>query len=135
MKTLDLIRKLRDIENRMDAARTKVAVYKSIAEKTTASLSSSSGSGSSTLTAHEDAVIRLMEAEQKYDETALEYQRTVDEVMNRISIVKNREKRTVAVAIIIKNQTFGDVAKALHMARSSIYRIYGEVIQKIDAET
>ena len=118
----------------MDAARTKVAVYKSIAEKTTASLSSSGGSGSSTLTAHEDAVIRLMEAEQKYDETALEYQRTVDEVMNRISIVKDSERRTVAVAIILHHQSIRKIAKESHWGRSSVCRMFHEVLEEMNQD-
>ena len=134
MSALDLIQKLRDIENRMDAARAKVDVCKSIAEKTTASLSAERVSGSSTLTAHEDSIIRLMEAEKKYDDLALTYNQMMDEVMDRINRVKNENKRTVAIEVLLHRQSFRAVAKKCHWGQSSIFRMFHEALEEMDME-
>ena len=57
----------------------------------------------------------------------------MDEVINYINLIRAGDKRAILVAIIVKKQSFGEVAKALHMARSSVYRIYKDAIRRIDA--
>ena len=52
----------------------------------------------------------------------------MDEVINYINLIRAGDKRAILVAIIVKKQSFGEVAKALHMARSSVYRIYKDAI-------
>ncbi len=132
MKALELIQKLRDTENRMEAAKTKVAVYKSIAERTTASLSGDRVSGSSTLTAHEDAIIRLMEAEKKYDAVCIAYFQIVDEVINLINFVDGEERRMVAIDFFVNKERVTDIAKKRHLSARTVYRFYKEALSIMD---
>ncbi len=132
MKALELIQKLRDTENRMEAAKTKVAVYKSIAERTTASPSGDRVSGSSTLTAHEDAIIRLMEAEKKYDAVCIAYFQIVDEVINLINFVDGEERRMVAIDFFVNKERVTDIAKKRHLSARTVYRFYKEALSIMD---
>lgn len=132
MRALDLIQRLRDIENRMDAARAKVDVCKSIAEKTTASLSAERVSGSNTLTAHEDAIIRLMEAEKKYDELALVYNQVMSDVIDRINHITNEDKRTVVVDVLFYRRSYRTIAKERHWSRNSVSRMFRDALKEMD---
>ncbi len=132
MKALELIQKLRDTENRMEAAKTKVAVYKSIAERTTASLSGDRVSGGSALTAHEDAIIRLMEAEKKYDAVCIAYFQIVDEVINLINFVDGEERRMVAIDFFVNKERVTDIAKKRHLSARTVYRFYKEALSIMD---
>ena len=104
MRAVDLINKLREAEERMEAAQARVTVSKSIAEKTTATLSGERGNGNGHVSAHEDAIIRLMEAEALYEQSALAYNQMVDEIMKLLQCIGDTEKRNVAVAVIINKQ-------------------------------
>lgn len=81
MRAVDLINKLREAEERMEAAQARVTVSKSIAEKMTATLSGECRNGNGHVSAHEDAIIHLMEAEALYEQSALAYNQMVDEIM------------------------------------------------------
>ena len=87
MRAVDLINKLREAEERMEAAQARVTVSKSIAEKTTATLSGERGNGNGHVSAHEDAIIRLMEAEALYEQSALAYNQMVDEIMKLLQCI------------------------------------------------
>lgn len=111
MRAVDLINKLREAEERMEAAQARVTVSKSIAEKTTATLSGERGNGNGHVSAHEDAIIRLMEAEALYEQSALAYNQMVDEIMKLLQCIGDTEKSNVAVAVIINKQRYKTVAK------------------------
>ena len=96
MRTVDLIHKLREAEERMEAAQARVTVSKSIAEKTTATLSGERRNGNGHVSAHEDAIIRLMEAEALYEQSALAYNQMVDEIMKLLQCIGDTEKRNGA---------------------------------------
>ena len=132
MSALDLIQKLRDIEKQMSAARAKVDVYKCIAEKTTASLSGDRVSGGSTLTAHEDAIIRLMEAEEKYNTISIAYHQVVDDVINLINHVDDEGCRMVAIDFFINSERVVDIAKKRHLSTRTVYRFYKEALSIMD---
>lgn len=123
MRAVDLINKLREAEERMEAAQARVTVSKSIAEKTTATLSGERGNGNGHVSAHEDAIIRLMEAEALYEQSALAYNQMVDEIMKLLQCIGDTEKRNVAVAVIINKQRYKTVAKQYHLGLSSVYRL------------
>ena len=132
MRAVDLINKLREAEERMEAAQARVKVSKSIAEKTTATLSGERRNGNGHVSAHEDAIIRLMEAEALYEQSALAYNQMVDEIMKLLQCIGDTEKRNVAVAVIINKQRYKTVAKQYHLGLSSVYRLFNETLLMLD---
>lgn len=113
MRAVDLINKLREAEERMEAAQARVTVSKSIAEKMTATLSGECRNGNGHVSAHEDAIIRLMEAEALYEQSALAYNQMVDEIMKLLQCIGDTEKGTLLLRLLL-------TSKGIRRSQSSI---------------
>ena len=132
MRIQELINKLRDVEDRMDTARNRVEVFKSIAEKTTSSLNVDKVPGCGSVTSHEDAVIRLIEAEEALDKIRLEYNQMIDDILAVIAQLRSADQRMVAVDFIINNEKGVVIAKKRFMSVRNVYRLYKEACSIMD---
>lgn len=132
MKAIDMMNRLRDVEEQVDAARIRVDIYRSIAEKTSAPTGGEHVSKSRNVTAHEDAIIRLMKAEEEFDRVSLEYNQVIDDVTSLISLVKDRDQRMVAVDFFIKRECVADIARNRHLSERTTYRFYKEALATMD---
>lgn len=101
-------------------------------DNSTQTLSGERRNGNGHVSAHEDAIIRLMEAEALYEQSALAYNQMVDEIMKLLQCIGDTEKRNVAVAVIINKQRYKTVAKQYHLGLSSVYRLFNETLLMLD---
>lgn len=116
-----LFEKLRFAERRLTAAEERVSFCRAAAAKASAVLGGECVSRSRDVTANENAVIRLMEAEQEYAEAEQQY----SELRNQICALLRRLDDPVNADILklryVEHKRMPAIAKELHLSRSSIY--------------
>lgn len=121
MPTDALFEKLRLAERRLTAAEERVVFCRAAAAKASAVLGGECVSRSRDVTANENAVIRLMEAEQEYAEAEREYgdlRRQVCSLLQRIDDPMNAD---ILKLRYVEHKRMPAIAKELHLSRSSIY--------------
>ena len=116
-----LFEKLRFAERRLTAAEERVSFCRAAAAKASAVLGSECVSRSRDVTVHENAVIRLMEAEQEYAEAERQY----SDLRNRVCSLLQRIDDPINADILklryVEHKRMPAIAKELHLSRSSIY--------------
>ena len=121
MPTDALFEKLRLAERRLTAAEERVSFCRAAATKASAVLGGEFVSRSRDVTVHENAVIRLMEAEQEYVKAERQY----SDLRNQVCFLLQRLDDPMNADILrlryVEHKRMPAIAKELHLSRSSIY--------------
>lgn len=116
-----LFEKLRLAERRLTAAEERVVFCRAAAAKASAVLGGECVSRSRDVTAHENAVIRLMEAEQEYAEAEREYGDLRSQVCSLLQRIDDPMNADILKLRYVEHKRMPAIAKELHLSRSSIY--------------
>lgn len=116
-----LFEKLRLAERRLTAAEERVAFCRAAAAKASAVLGGECVSRSRDVTAHENAVIRLMEAEQEYAEAERRYSDLRNQVCSLLQRLDDPINADILKLRYVEHRRMSAIAKELHHSRSSIY--------------
>ena len=116
-----LFEKLRLAERRLTAAEERVAFCRAAAEKASTVLGGECVSRSRDVTAHENAVIRLMEAEQEYAEAERQYSDLRNQVCSLLQRLDDPMNADILKLRYVEHKRMPAIAKELHLSRSSIY--------------
>lgn len=116
-----LFEKLRFAERRLTAAEERVVFCRAAAAKASAVLGGERVSRSRDVTANENAVIRLMEAEQEYAEAEREYGDLRSQVCSLLQRLDDPINAEILKLRYVEHKRMTAIAKELHLSRSSIY--------------
>ena len=116
-----LFEKLRFAERRLTAAEERVVFCRAAAAKASAVLGGEFVSRSRDVTANENAVIRLMEAEQEYAEAEREYGDLRSQVCSLLQRIDDPMNADILKLRYVEHKRMPAIAKELHLSRSSIY--------------
>ncbi len=116
-----LFEKLRVAERRLTAAEERVVFCRDAAEKASAVLGGECVSRSRDVTVHENAVIRLMEAEQEYAEAERQYSDLRNRVCSLLQRIDDPMNADILKLRYVEHKRMPAIAKELHLSRSSIY--------------
>ena len=116
-----LFEKLRFAERRLTAAEERVSFCRAAAAKASAVLGSECVSRSRDVTANENAVIRLMEAEQEYAEAERQYSDLRNQVCSLLQRLDDPMNADILKLRYVEHKRMPAIAKELHLSRSSIY--------------
>ena len=119
-----LFGELRFAERRLIAAEERVAYCRTAAAKTSVVLGSKCVSRARDVASHENAVIRLMEAERAYTEAEREYSDLRDHVCSLLQRLDDPMNADILKLRHVENKRMSAIANELHLSRSSIYRRY-----------
>ena len=121
MPTDALFEKLRLAERRLTAAEERVSFCRAAATKASAVLGGEFVSRSRDVTVHENAVIRLMEAEQEYVEAERQYSDLRNQVCSLLQRLDDPMNADILRLRYVEHKRMPAIAKELHLSRSSIY--------------
>ena len=116
-----LFEKLRLAERRLTAAEERVVFCRAAAAKASTVLGGECVSRSRDVTANENAVIRLMEAEQEYAEAEREYGDLRSQVCSLLQRIDDPMNADILKLRYVEHKRMPAIAKELHLSRSSIY--------------
>ena len=116
-----LFEKLRFAERRLTAAEERVVFCRAAAAKASAVLGGECVSRSRDVTANENAVIRLMEAEQEYAEAEREYGDFRSQICSLLQRLDDPINAEILKLRYVEHKRMTAIAKELHLSRSSIY--------------
>ena len=116
-----LFEKLRLAERRLTAAEERVVFCRAAAAKASAVLGGECVSRSRDVTANENAVIRLMEAEQEYAEAEREYGDLRSQVCSLLQRIDDPMNADILKLRYVEHKRMPAIAKELHRSRASIY--------------
>ena len=115
------IEKLQLAERRLTAAEERVVFCRAAAAKASAVLGGECVSRSRDVTANENAVIRLMEAEQEYAEAERQYSDLRNQVCSLLQRIDDPMNADILKLRYVEHKRMPAIAKELHLSRSSIY--------------
>lgn len=121
MPTDALFEKLRLAERRLTAAEERVSFCRAAVAKASAVLGGECVSRSRDVTVHENAVIRLMEAEQEYVEAERQYSDLRNQVCSLLQRLDDPMNADILRLRYVEHKRMPAIAKELHLSRSSIY--------------
>lgn len=122
MPTDALFEKLRLAERRLTAAEERVSFCRAAATKALGScLGGEFVSRSRDVTVHENAVIRLMEAEQEYVEAERQYSDLRNQACSLLQRLDDPMNADILRLRYVEHKRMPAIAKELHLSRSSIY--------------
>lgn len=116
-----LFEKLRFAERRLTAAEEWVAFCRAAAAKASAVLGGECVSRSRDVTANENAVIRLMEAEQEYAEAEREYGDLRSQVCSLLQRLDDPINAEILKLRYVEHKRMSTIANELHLSRSNAY--------------
>ena len=116
-----LFEKLRFAERRLTATEERIAFCRAAAAKASAVLGGECVSRSRDVTANENAVIRLMEAEQEYAEAEREYGDLRSQICSLLQRLDDPINAEILKLRYVEHKRMTAIAKELHLSRSSIY--------------
>ena len=126
-----LFEKLRLAERRLTAAEERVAFCRAAAAKASAVLGGECVSRSRDVTVHENAVIRLMEAEQEYVEAERQYSDLRNQVCSLLQRLDDPMNADILRLRYVEHKRMPAIAKELHLSRSSIYSRHEIALSKL----
>ena len=121
MPTDALFEKLRLAERRLTAAEERVSFCRAAATKASAVLGGECVSRSRDVTANENAVIRLMEAEQEYAEAEREYGDLRSQVCSLLQRLDDPINAEILKLRYVEHKRMSTIANELHLSRSNAY--------------
>lgn len=126
-----LFEKLRFAERRLIAAEERVAFCQTAAAKTSVVLGSQCVSRARDVASHENAIIRLMEAERAYTEAEREYSDLRDHVCSLLQRLDDPMNADILKLRHVENKRMSAIANELHLSRSSVYRRYAIALAEL----
>lgn len=126
-----LFEKLRFAERRLTATEERIAFCRAAAAKASAVLGGECVSRSRDVTANENTVIRLMEAEQEYAETERQYSDLRNQVCSLLQRLDDPINAEILKLRYVKHKRVTAIAKELHLSRSSIYSRHEIVLSEL----
>ena len=127
-----LFGELRLAERRLIAAEERVAFCRATAAKTSVVLGSQCVSRSHDVAAHENAVIRLMEAEREYIEAEQQYSDLRDHVCSLLQRLDDPMNAGILKLRHVEHKRMSVIANELHLSRSSVYRRYALALSDLE---
>lgn len=128
----ELFDKLDAARERKEAAYDKMMVCDSMAKRVTSTLGDERVSRSRNMTAHEDAMIRLMQAKDAYNAREIEYNQIVAEINDLICQVKGSDRRKTLIDFCINQRSMKDIAVDLHFSKRQAQRVFNSAYQELD---
>lgn len=122
---------LRFAERRLIAAEERVAYCRTAAAKASAVLGGECVSRTRDVASHENAVIRLMEAERAYAEAEREYSDLRDHVCSLLQRLDDAMNANVLKLRHVENKRMSAIANELHLSRSSVYLRYSLALAEL----
>ena len=110
------------LERRIDAAIRKVELFRSLTERVTSHWGKESVSHSRNVSANEDAIIQLMEAEEQLKQLCAEYGHVVSEITAVLAALENREDERLLSDVFLKHQPLEQIAAREHVTKSCVYK-------------
>ena len=126
-----LFEKLRLAERRLTATEERIAFCRAAAAKASAVLGGECVSRSRDVTANENTVIRLMEAEQEYAEAERQYSDLRNQVCSLLQRLDDPINAEILKLRYVKHKRVTAIAKELHLSRSSIYSRHEIVLSEL----
>ena len=108
------------MERRIDAALRKFELLKSLTQRITAKLDQEQVSHSRNVSANEDAIIQLMEAEEHLKQLCTEYGDVVSEITAVLASLENREDERLLSDVFLKHQSLEQIAAREHVTKSCV---------------
>ena len=116
-----LFEKLRFAERRLTAAEERVVFCRAAAAKASAVLGGERVSRSRDVTANENAVIRLMEAEQEYAEAERQYSDLRNQVCSLLQRLDDPINAEILKLRYVEHKRMTDIVRKIHLSRSNAY--------------
>ena len=126
-----LFEKLRFAERRLTAAEGRVAFCRAAAAKASAVLGGESRSRD--VTANENAVIRLMEAEQEYAEAEREYGDLRSQVCSLLQRLDDPMNADILRLRYVEHKRMTDISTELHLSRTNTYYRHENSLRKLES--
>ena len=122
MTAIEFLRMATEAERRLMSAREKLERCKCSVERITSSFGKEHVSGGGGVDAHEEAMIRLIEAKEQFSRLSLVYDETVDRIMAKLDQLADPINKDILVLIDIKHLSVTETSKITHFSRSQLYR-------------
>lgn len=120
------------MERRIDAALQKVELFRSLAQRITAKLDQEQVSHSRNVSANEDAIIQLMEAEEQLKQLCAEYGNIVSEITAVLAALENREDERLLSDVFLKHHSLEQIAAREHVTKSCMYKRCDRAIDELE---
>ena len=121
-----------NMERRIDAALRKVELFKSLAQRITAKLDQEQVSHSRNVSANEDAIIQLMEAEEQLKQLCAEYSNVVSEITAVLAALESREDERLLSDVFLKHQSLEQIATREHVTKSCMYKRCDRALDELE---
>ena len=120
------------MERRIDATLRKVELFRSLTERVTSHWGKESVSHSRNVSANEDAIIQLMEAEEQLKQLCAEYGHVVSEITAVLAALESREDERLLSDVFLKHQSLEQVATREHVTKSCMYKRCDRALDELE---
>lgn len=110
----------------------KEMLCRSLAEKVTASLKGEMVSGSRNVTAHEDRVIRLMQAEQETETQMRELEALIGDLRDKLTQIAIPDGDKILYLRYVDGKKVNDIAKMLYCSARHVYRKLDATMEELE---
>ena len=131
MTAKEYLRQLKYLDNRINAKLLEREQIRTIAEKTTVSLSEKVQTSSSG-TQMDDVVVRLVELEELINKDIDKLVELREEAGNKINRISNDKYKIVLSMYYLSNKTFEDVAELTNMSFRWVHKLHGRALKEFE---
>lgn len=124
MKAEEFLKQAMFAERRVSAASRKVELYEAMAEKVTSVLGGEQVSHTRDVTASENAILRLVEAQDQLKQFQDEYNVIVDEIVDMLNCLRDHDIEEILSYYYLKHHSISAISEEMHVSRSFIYKHY-----------
>ena len=114
MTAIEFFKKISDAERRVESATRKVELFRSMAEKITASLDGEQVAHSPNVHSFEDSVLRLSEAKEELNHLTAIYTSLVSEINAQMRLLDDAEDEELLTSHYLRHIPLTKVAKEMH---------------------
>ena len=132
-RTRKLLKQIKWMDNKIDALIEDKKSYVDIALKTTSNLDGNGVQASGCKDKMAEIVAKIADIENEICarvDNLVDYKQKVSRVINQ---VKDEECKKILILKFARYMTMDDIAKVMHMDRSSVYRKYNKGIEAVQA--
>ena len=131
MTAKEYLRQLKYLDNRINAKLLEREQIRTIAEKTTVSLSEKVQTSSSG-TKMDDVVVRLVELEELINKDIDKLVELREEAGNKINRISNDKYKIVLSMYYLSNKTFEEVAELTNMSFRWVHKLHGRALKEFE---
>lgn len=121
-----------ELERKINTAMHKLDLCKSMTQHITPSLSSDQVSHTRNVTASEDAIIRLMEAEEEIKRLTSQYGEIVCEIFAVLSSMENPLDEKLLADHYLRHVSFESMAAKEHVTRDCVYKRHSRALDELE---